>query len=117
MSIAAEALSVTGIGLLIVFAGLIILIVFVYLMACFFRRTERAQDAAVKVEPAPAPAPVVAPVAAAEPAQEGIDPQVVAAISAAIAAYDTGAKSLVIRSVRRVSGWKRASRAEQVSRF
>lgn len=35
MSIAAEALSVTGIGLLIVFAGLIILIVFVYLMAAF----------------------------------------------------------------------------------
>ena len=38
-------------------------------------------------------------------------------ISAAIAAYSDSNKQLVVRKVRRVSGWNRASRAEQVYRF
>ena len=62
-----------------------------------------------------APAPVARPaVPAVEP---GIDPQVVAVISAAIAAFDNSGKALVVRSVRRASAWNRAARTEQVYRF
>ena len=40
-----------------------------------------------------------------------------AVISAAIAAFTDSDKQLVVRKVRRVSGWNRASRTEQVYRF
>ena len=44
------------------------------------------------------------------------DPQIIAVIAAAISACDANTK-LVIRSVKRSSGWKKAARNEAVSRF
>ena len=49
--------------------------------------------------------------------EQGVDPQVVAVIAAAIAAMDSAGKPLAIRSIRRVTAWNRAARAEQVYRF
>ena len=115
-NILSEAGSVTGIGLVIVFLGLIILIVFIYLMSALFRDhgTEKEPP---KAAPAPASAPAPAPASVPAPAPaEGIDAQLLAVI-AAVAAMDGANKPLVIRSVRRVSGWNRAARAEQVYRF
>lgn len=117
MSIFNEAISVTGIGLVIVFLGLIILIAFVYLLAAMFQ--DRRSGAKSAETPAPAPAPVAAPAPAPAPAvaAQGIDPQIVAVIAAAIAAMDANGKPLVIRSIRRAPGWNRAARTEQVYRF
>ena len=113
MNIWGESLSVMGIGLVMVFLGLIILIAFIYLInAVVSGKGEKSEEQAAE-------APVPAPVAAAAPAPvfTGIDPQVVAVIAAAIAAMDASGKPLVIRSIRRAPGWKRAARAEQVYRF
>ena len=108
MNIWGESLSVMGIGLVMVFLGLIILIAFVYLLAAIFSDHKKAAEAAEAPASAPAPAPA---------AFAGIDPQVVAVIAAAVAAMDANGKPLVIRSIRRAPGWKRAARAEQVYRF
>lgn len=114
MNIWGESLSVMGIGLVMVFLGLFILIAFIYIInAVVAGKGEKQEEASSEVPaPAPAPAPVPAPAAFA-----GIDPQVVAVIAAAVAAMDANGKPLVIRSIRRSPGWKRASRAEQVYRF
>ena len=114
MNIWGESLSVMGIGLVMVFLGLFILIAFIYIInAVVAGKGEKQEEASSEAPaPAPAPAPVPAPAAFA-----GIDPQVVAVIAAAVAAMDANGKPLVIRSIRRSPGWKRASRAEQVYRF
>ena len=52
-----------------------------------------------------------------EPEEEVTDPELIAVIAAAIAAFDSSNKPLVVRKVRRVSGWNRSARAEQVYRF
>ena len=120
-------LQVTAIGLVVVFMGLAILIGFITLMAQVFKAIDGKKAARLKAEEAaaafaaaaaakaaPAPAPVVEP----EPVAEEVDDaQLIAVIAAAIAAYTDGNKQLVVRKVRRVSGWNRASRAEQVYRF
>ena len=69
----------------------------------------------VPEESAPAPAPVQEP----EPVVADVtdDTELIAVISAAIAAFTDSDKQLVVRRVRRVSGWNRAGRAEQVYRF
>lgn len=115
MSIFNEAISVTGIGLVIVFLGLIILIVFVYILAGLFHDRHSGQKA--PEAPAPAAAAAPAPVAAPMVVEQGVDPQVVAVIAAAIAAMDSAGKPRAIRSIRRVTAWNRAARAEQVYRF
>lgn len=116
MNIWGESLSVMGIGLVMVFLGLFILIAFIYIInAVVAGKGEKGEEASAEV-PAPAPAPAPAPVPAPA-AFAGIDPQVVAVIAAAIAAMDASGKPLVIRSIRRAPGWKRAARAEQVYRF
>ena len=117
-------LLVMVIGLLIVFVALIILIAFISAMSALFRKIfDRKHETAVA---ASAPEPVeVADIAPAAPEEEEVVeaeaevPQEVfaAAIAAAIAAYDTPEKPLVVRSVRQVAGWKRAARQEQVYRF
>ena len=117
MSILGESFSVMGIGLVMVFLGLIILIAFVYLIAAALGGREKKDDGrsaevSAPAAPAPAPVPVPAPVAA-----QGLDPQVVAVIAAAVAAMDANGKPLVIRSIRRAPGWNRAARTEQVYRF
>ena len=121
-------LQVAAIGLVVVFLGLAILICFITLMAQVFKaldakkaeraaEAKRAEEAARAAEAAKAvPAPSAAPV---EPAVQDVtdDSELIAVIAAAIAAFTDSDKQLVVRRVRRVSGWNRAGRAEQVYRF
>jgi len=121
-------LQVAAIGLVVVFLGLAILIGFISLMAQVFKaidakknakaaeakRAAEAEKAAQAAQAAPAvPAPVAEP-AGEEVTDEG---ELIAVIAAAIAAFTDSDKQLVVRKVRRVSGWNRAGRAEQVYRF
>ena len=124
-----NALSYGGItaviGMLIVFLGLTILICAVKIMGAVFARVNEGKQAKAKAEAeaaaraaakaAPAPAPVAEP----EPVVEEVadDSELIAVIAAAIAAFDNSGKSLVVRKVRKVSGWNRSARAEQVYRF
>lgn len=119
-----NALSYGGItaviGMFIVFLGLTILICAVKIMGAVFagvtaKKQAKAKAAVVEKPAAPAPAPVAAP----EPVVEDVtdDSELIAVIAAAIAAFDNSGKSLVVRRVRKVSGWNRASRTEQVYRF
>lgn len=117
---------VTAIGLLIVFVGLFIIIGCIYLMSALFQmgrkasqsRAARKAEQAADVKPAPVetPAPVQEAVSSAEQDDLVTDPQLIAVIAAAIAATDSG-RTLVVRSVRRTSGWKRAAREEAMCRF
>lgn len=114
-------LQVAGIGLVVVFTGLIILIASISLMAWIFkkitaRKEKKAQAAAAGAAAPAAPAPV--PAAEEAPAGEVTDdPELIAVIAAALAAFDDSGKPFVVRKVRRVSGWNRTARAEQVYRF
>lgn len=110
--------TVAIIGILIVFAVLILLIGCVYVLGMVMQRLTGEKKAAPKAEPAPAPAPAPAPVVE-EPAAEEVvdDAELIAVIAAAIAAFDNSGKTLVVRKVRRVSAWNKSSRQEQVSRF
>ena len=123
MNVLAYGGIVAVIGMLIVFLGLTILIFFIWMMGKIFqaitRKAEKkaaekaAAEAAAKAAAAPAPvaeAPVVE-----EPAVD--DAQLIAVIAAAIAAYDNSGKNLVVRKVRRVSGWNNSARSEQVYHF
>ena len=110
-------LSTTGVGMLVVFSGLVILIVCISIMTIFTgrKKPEKAAPAPVKAAPAPAAEPME------EPAEEEDDLSVVAAITAAIAAiwqeeshHDS---AFVVRRVRRVqntSARARAAREEQI---
>ena len=125
-----NALSYGGItaviGMLIVFLGLTILICAVKIMGAVFAKVNENKQARAKAEAEAAaraaekaaPAPVAAPAEPAVEAEEvSDDSELIAVIAAAIAAFDNSGKSLVVRKVRRVSGWNRASRTEQVYRF
>ena len=114
------------IGLFIVFLGLTILIGAVYAMGAIFKSINARKEAKLKAESeaaarraaavaAAAPAPLAEP----EPVVEDVsdDTELIAVIAAAIAAFDNSGKNLVVRKVRRVTGWNRASRTEQVYRF
>lgn len=123
MSILAYGGQTTLIGLSIVFFALIVLILIIYAMSWIMRTLLGIGKDKAKSEAAPVAAP--APVQEAAPVQEEAaagadeyvtDPQIIAVIAAAIAAYDTN-RTLVVRSVRRSSGWKKASRDEAVCRF
>lgn len=111
-------LTVTLIGVCIVFFGLAVLIGLINLMG----RT--TSNLGRKKEKAAAPAPVAAaPVAEAEPevepAQE--DEALIAVITAAVAMMMEEGSAFTVRRVRRVNNapaWQRAGREEQVySRF
>ena len=121
-------LQVAAIGLVVVFLGLAILIGFITLMAQVFKAVDgkkaaKAAEAARAAEAAKAAAAAkavqAAPAPVAEPVAEEVtdESELIAVIAAAIAAFSDGNKQLVVRKVRRVSGWNRASRAEQVYRF
>ena len=109
---------VAVIGILIVFLGLIILIVAISVMGKIFKAAGKKKEKAAAPAPAPvaAPAPVVEEAAAEEAPAEN-DAQLIAVIAAALAAFDGGNKRLVVRKVRRVSGWNEAARSENVYRF
>ncbi len=108
-------LSTAGVGMLVVFSGLIILIACIYGMTSI---TGRKKMAPAKID---VPAPVPAPAAEAAAAEEKTDDlQLAAVIAAAIAAVwesekrDTG---FVVRRIRRVqssTARARAARDEQI---
>ena len=103
-------IGVMVIGLLVVFLGLIILIVFIKVLSFITDRTTGEK----KPEKAKPAAPVVSapPVAAPAPAvSEGVSAEVIAAITAAIAAVWQAPTGFVVRHVKRVSNapaWNRA---------
>jgi len=113
------------IGLAIVFAVLLLLIVVISALSAVVRKADGA--AAQKTEKktvteAPKAAPAAAPVANVVPQEGPVVMQVsenselFVVIAAALAAFDSTGK-LVVRSVRRVPGWKNAKNAEQIYRF
>ena len=116
-------ISMMGIGMAVVFFMLILLICCIMIMSWVFNKIKKAKEEKAKAKAAavaPAPAPVAVPVPAVEPEpvmEEVNDTELIAVIAAAIAAFDNSGKSLVVRKVRRVSSWNKASRQEQVYRF
>lgn len=108
-------LSVTVVGLLVVFAGLSLLILCLIAFKYFFSERKKA--------PSATPAEETAPVFAAQPelpeetVPGGIAPEVIAAITAAVSAVwqkDTG---FIVRRVRRIHtapAWNRAGRDDQI---
>ena len=119
MNPVAYGLIVAVIGIAVVFVMLTILIAFVWTLGKLIQKLvnrAEAKKAAAAAAPAPAPAPVVnEPVVEEAPAVD--DAELIAVIAAAIAAFDNSGKSLVVRKVRRVSGWKDAARSEQIYHF
>ena len=122
-----HALSYGGItaviGMFIVFLGLTILICAVKIMGAIMKSATGRKEAKAKAEAEAAARAAAkaapAPVAEPEPVVEEVtdDSELIAVIAAAIAAYTDSDKQLVVRKVRRVSGWNRTARAEQVYRF
>ena len=112
-------LMVAVIGIAVVFVMLTILIAFVWALGKLIQKLvnrAEAKKAAAAAAAAPAPAPVVeAPVVEEAPVVD--DAELIAVIAAAIAAFDNSGKNLVVRKVRRVSGWKDAARSEQIYHF
>ena len=111
--------TVAVIGIAIVFIVLALLIVSIYALGAVMQKMTGEKKAPAQTA-APAPAPVAAPAPVVEePVVEEVvdDAELIAVIAAAIAAFTDSDKQLVVRKVRRVSGWNRAGRAEQVYRF
>lgn len=111
-------LTVALIGMAIVFAGLVVLIGLVKLLALVTSGIGKPKQEKKAAEPAP----VAAPVAEAAAPAAGADDELIAVITAAIAAMMDGDNSgFVVRRVRRVSNtpaWSKSGREEQVySRF
>ena len=132
MSVGAKLIygaQVTAIGLVVVFLGLAILIGFITLMAQVFKAIDASKNEKAKALAAAQAAEAAAAAKAAaaqapkavepEPVVEEVtdDAELIAVIAAAIAAFTDSDKQRVVRRVRRVSGWNRAGRAEQVYRF
>ena len=119
MNPVAYGLIVAVIGIAVVFVMLTILIAFVWALGKLIQKLvnrAEAKKAAAAAAAAPAPAPVVeAPVVEEAPAVD--DAELIAVIAAAIAAFDNSGKNLVVRKVRRVSGWKDDARSEQIYHF
>ena len=107
----------TVIGLIIVFVGLIIIVLALYLMSSVFKRIDRKKaEKAAQAAPA-APEPEAAPAPAVEaPAEEANDDELIAVIAAAVVAFcaQSGTQDVRIKSVRRVSSWKNVARSEQI---
>ena len=113
-------LTVTVIGIAVVFCGLVVLIGLIKLVAMATGGISKPKKEKAAPAPAPAPAPVpAAPVAETQPVQA--DDALIAVISAAVAAMMEEGSAFTVRRIRRVSNataWSRAGREEQVySRF
>lgn len=108
-------LTVTLIGIAIVFLGLTILIGLIKLMEKATANLGKGGKKAKKQAEAPAPAPVVEEVPVAD------DSELIAVISAAVAMMMEDGSAFTVRRVRRVQNapaWQKAGREEQVySRF
>lgn len=115
-------LTVTLIGIAIVFLGLTILIGLIKLMekaTANLGKGGKGGKKAKKQAEAPAPAPVAAPVVEEVPVAD--DSELIAVISAAVAMMMEDGSAFTVRRVRRVQNapaWQKAGREEQVySRF
>ena len=98
------------IGMLVVFFGL----------SAIFKKIDKSKAekaAAAAAAAAPAPVPEIEEATEAAEADIVTDPQLIAVIAAAIAAFDQSGKNLVVRKVRRASGWKGSARQEQIYHF
>ena len=108
------SLSTMGVGMLVVFCGLVILIACISVMTSITGR-KKAPKAAPVTPKAPAPAPVQA-----EPEPEEDEVEIIAAITAAIAAVwqaEGKESGFVVRRVRRTqssTARARAAREEQI---
>ena len=109
--------------MLTVFAGLIILIVFITLLGKITSKGSKKKNESKSGEvkkTAEVPAEVMAAITAAVNANETVPADVVAAITAALSAI-MGEGKFVVRHVKRISNapaWNRAGREEQIySRF
>ena len=118
-------LTVTGIGVATVFAGLVVLIGLIKLVNIFTgaaSKPKKEKKAAAPAKAAAAPAQqdeqLMAVIAAAVAAQ---DEELIAVISAAVAAMMDDGAAFTVRRIRRVtnaSAWQKAGREEQIySRF
>ncbi len=106
-------LSVAAIGMLVVFAGLIILIGSIKVIGWVSKLGDRKKS---QPKAAPAPAPVIA-AAPAPVVEAGVTPEIVAAITAAIAAVWQAPTGFTVRHIKRVSNasaWNRAGREDQM---
>lgn len=105
--IMSEGASTLVIGMGTVFSVLIVLWVAIALMGRILGAASKKSAPAVpKAAPAPAPVPAPKPAAPAPVVSDAISPEVIAAISAAIAQFEgPAAPRLVIRSVRRSTQW------------
>lgn len=109
-------LTVTVIGISIVFAGLIVLIGLIKLIAMATSGMGKSKKAeAPKAEPAPAAE------SASEPEDAAQDDTLIAVITAAVAAMMEDGSAFTVRRVRRVNNapaWGKAGREDQIfSRF
>ena len=97
--------------MIVVFAGLVLLIGFITILGVAAK--ERKKPASKTEQKAEA---VAAPPVQTTVAEDGVSPEVIAAITAAIAAVWESPNGFVVRHVKRVSNapaWKRAGRDEQ----
>ena len=100
MSNLISGLSTTLIGMLIVFFGLLVLIVCITVMHLVMNRGVKKQPAA-EIPAAPVPAPVIVEEPEVEEADDG---ELIAVISAAVAAvWDNAESGFVVRRVRRIN--------------
>jgi Na+-transporting methylmalonyl-CoA/oxaloacetate decarboxylase gamma subunit len=107
-------LSVTFVGLLVVFAGLILLILFLKLFEFIFR--DRPKALPTKSEDDQTPFLEVQPELPVDPSS-GVTPEVIAAITAAVSALWQEETGFVVRRVRRIQtapAWNRAGRDDQI---
>lgn len=111
-----NGLSVTAIGMIIVFFGLVVLIFCISLLRNF-ARDKSAQEASSDTDSV-TEAPAAEPVAAGEAAYPAQADELIAVLTAAIAALWEGEQQgFVVRRVRRVhanSAWEKAGREEQI---
>lgn len=112
-----EGLKVTGLGLTIVFAVLVILMIVLYLFKVIFYK-----DPSKQAKPADsAPAETPAPVQTAVPEEDGVDEEeLIAVLTAAVAAsLNTSTYNLKIKSYRRVNNntpaWNKAGVNETIN--
>lgn len=104
-------LGVAGLGMIVVFAGLVLLIGFITILGVAAKERKKPAPKTEQKAESVAASPVQTAVAA-----DGVSPEVIAAITAAIAAVWESPNGFVVRHVKRVSNapaWKRAGRDEQ----
>lgn len=101
----AEGLQVTGVGLIIVFSVLIILMLVMMAMKVIFYKEDKPQKKSEPKAKAPENKPAPAPVQA-----KTDDSELIAVLTAAVAAcMDVPVSSLNIKSYKKVSAWNKAS--------